>query len=84
MDQRTTDPENQLEHTGDELEERLERLDERIDESHKEAKARSQENEDPFENVAGDWEDTDDAAGGEDAEGFDDPEAVDDDEDDEY
>jgi hypothetical protein len=84
MDQRTTDPENQLEHTGDELEERLERLDERIDESHKEAKARSQENEDPFEKVAGDWEDTDDDAGGEDAEGFDDPEAVDDDEDDEY
>jgi hypothetical protein len=84
MDQRTTDPENDLEHTGDELEERLDRLDDRIDESKKEATARSQENEDPFEDVAGDWEDTDDDAGGEDAEGFDDPEADDDDEDEDF
>jgi sugar-specific transcriptional regulator TrmB len=81
MDQRTTDPENELEHTGDELEERIDRLDERIDESKKEASARSQENDDPFEEAAGDWEDTDDNSGGEDPEGFDDPEADEDDED---
>src|SRR3954451_14301673 len=76
--QRTTDPENELAHTGDELEERIDRLDERIDESKKEASARSQENDDPFEEVAGDWEDTDDDAGGEDPEGFDDPQDDDD------
>jgi hypothetical protein len=81
MDQRTTDPENELEHTGDELEERLDRLDDKIDESKKEASARSQQNDDPFEDAAGDWEDTDDDAGGEDPEGFDDPEADEDDED---
>lgn len=77
----TTDPDTNLKRTGDEMEERLDRLDDHIDESRKEASARSEQNEDPFENVAGDWEDTDDAAGGEDPEGFDDPEA--DDEDDE-
>ena len=82
--ERTTEPEGNLERTGDELEERLDRLDEHIDESRKEATARSEENEDPFENVAGDWEDTDDAAGGEDPEGFDDPEAIDDEDDDEF
>ena len=81
--ERTTEPERNLKQSGDELEERLDRLDEHIDESRKEATARSEENEDPFEDVAGDWEDTDDAAGGEDPEGFDDPEA-DDDEDDEF
>ena len=81
--ERTTEPERNLKQTGDELEERLDRLDEHIDESRKEATARSEQNEDPFEDVAGDWEDTDDDAGGEDPEGFDDPEA-DDDEDDEF
>jgi hypothetical protein len=83
MDQRTTDPDQDLEHTGDELEERIERLDDHIDESRKEASARGQENEDPFEDVAGDWEDTDDDAGGEDPDAFDDPEA-DEDEDEDY
>jgi hypothetical protein len=81
--ERTTEPDRDLTRTGDELEERLDRLDDHIDESRKEAKARSEQNEDPFENVAGDWEDTDDDAGGEDPEGFDDPEA-DEDEDDEF
>ena len=81
--ERTTDPERNLKQAGDELEDRLERLDDHIDESRKEANARSEQNEDPFEDVAGDWEDTDDDAGGEDPEGFDDPEA-DDDEDDEF
>lgn len=80
----TTDPDTNLERTGDEMEERLDRLDDHIDESRKEAKARSEQNENPFEDVAGDWEDTDDDAGGEDPEGFDDPEAVDDEDDDDY
>jgi hypothetical protein len=84
MDQRTTEPDRDLEKTGDELEERIDRLDDHIDESRKEATARSQENEDPFEEVAGDWEDTDDDAGGEDPEGFDDPESVDDDDDEDF
>jgi hypothetical protein len=74
MQQEThTDPEQDLERTGDELEERIERLDDKIGEAHQEAKARS-EDEDPFEDTAGDWEDTDDDAGGEDPEAFDDPE----------
>jgi hypothetical protein len=82
MDQRTTDPDHDLERTGDELEERLDRLDTDIDDSRKEAQARAEENEDPFEDVAGDWEDTDDEAGGEDPESFDDPEAIDEDDED--
>jgi hypothetical protein len=82
MDQRTTDPDRDLKRTGDELEERLERLDEDIVESRKQAETRSEENEDPFEEAAGDWEDTEDAGGGEDPEGFDDPEAVDEDDED--
>ena len=83
MEQHTSDPDHSLEHTGDELEERLDRLDDHIDESRGVAKARSEENEDPFEDVAGDWEDTDDDAGGEDPEAFDDPELDDEDEEDE-
>ena len=69
MDQHTTDPEHDLEHTGDELEERIERIDDNIEESRKEASARSEQNNDPFEETAGDWEDTDDASGGEDPKG---------------
>jgi hypothetical protein len=75
-----TDPEHDLEQTGDELEERIDHLDGQIDDARKEAQARS-EDEDPFEDVAGDWEDTDDDAGGEDADGFDDPELDEDDDD---
>jgi uncharacterized small protein (DUF1192 family) len=76
MQQRThTDAEHELEHTGDELEERIERLDDEIGEAKQEAKARH-EDQDPAEDVAGDWEDTDDDAGGEDPEAFDDPEVV--------
>jgi hypothetical protein len=75
MQQRTgTDPEHDLERTGDELEERIERLDDEIGEAQQEAKARS-EDPDPFENAAGDSEETDDDAGGEDPEAFDDPES---------
>ena len=73
-----TDPERDLERSGDELEERIEHLDDQIGE----ARTRAEE-QDPFEDEAGDWEDTDDDSGGEDAEGFDDPE-LDDDEDDDY
>ena len=84
MDQRTTDPDKNLKRSGDELEERLDHLDENIDDARKEATARSQENDDPFEDAAGDWEDTDDDAGVEDPEAFDDPESVDDDEDEDF
>ena len=83
MDQHTTDPDRSLEETGDELEERLDHLDEHIDESRHAADARSEENEDPFEEVAGDWEDTEDDAGGADPASFDDPEHIDEDEEDE-
>jgi hypothetical protein len=62
MAQHTTDPDRDLQQTGDELEERLERLDDHIDESRHVVEARSEENEDPFENVAGDWEDESDGA----------------------
>ena len=84
MDQSTTEPDRDLEQTGDELEERIDRLDDNIHEARQEATARSQENEDPFGDVAGDWEDTDDDAGGEDPEGFDDPESLDDEDDEDY
>jgi hypothetical protein len=82
MEQRTTtDPERELERTGDELAERLDDVDDRIDDARQEAKARREESH-PEEDAAGDWEDTDDDAGGQDAEGFDDPEADEDDEED--
>jgi hypothetical protein len=82
MEQRTTtDPERKLERTGDELEERIDTLDDRIDDARQEAKARREESH-PEEDVAGDWEDTDDDAGGQDASGFDDPEADEDEEED--
>ena len=74
MEQRThTDPEHELERAGDELEERIERIDDEIGEARNEAQARS-EDPDPFEGTAGDLEDTDSDAGGDDPEAFDDPE----------
>jgi hypothetical protein len=82
MEQRTTDPDHELERTGDELEERLDRLDGDIDETKKELRARKEADEDPFSDTAGDWEDTEDDSGGEDPEGFDDPEADEDDDED--
>ena len=60
MEHSATEPERDLERTGDELEERLERLDDHIDESKKEAQARAEQDRDPLEDTAGDWEDTDD------------------------
>ncbi|MEA2248893.1 MAG: hypothetical protein QOH46_3422 [Solirubrobacteraceae bacterium] len=77
----TTDPDRSLERTGDELEERIERLDDHIDDSKKELTARREEADEPSEKTAGDWEDTDDDAGGEDPSGFDDPESEDDEDD---
>jgi hypothetical protein len=80
MEQRTTDPDHDLERSADELEERLDRLDGEIDESKKEAAARSAANEDPFDDA--DEDDAADDEDGDDPAGFDDPEADEDDEDD--
>jgi hypothetical protein len=74
-----TDPDRELERSGDELEERIDHLDDQIDEARQEARARA-DDPDPIEEVSGDWEDTDDDAGGEDPASFDDPEVLDDDE----
>jgi hypothetical protein len=71
----TTEPERGLERTGDELEERIEKLDDHIGEAKQEAQARREES-DPFEDAAGDTDDDDDN-GGQDPAGFDDPEADD-------
>ena len=79
MEQRTTDPDHDLERAGDELEERLDRLDGKIDESKKTAAARSEADEDPFDDADDDAADDD---SGDDPAGFDDPEADEDDEDD--
>jgi hypothetical protein len=70
------DPERDLARAGDELEERIDRLDGHIDEARQAARAQASGGED----VAGDWEDTDDASGGEDPATFDDPDQVDPDE----
>jgi hypothetical protein len=75
------DPDRDLARSGDELEERIDKLDEHIDDSKRELRAR-REDTDPGEDVAGDWEDTEDDAGGEDPAGFDDPERVEDEEED--
>jgi len=69
----TTDPEEQLERTGNELNERLETLDGHIDDARKEARARREES-DPGEGDAASWDD-DENGDGEDPGGFDDPEA---------
>ena len=69
MEQRTTtDPERELERTGDELEERIDDLDDHIDEARQEAQGAPRGVRPVEEDAAGDWEDTDDDAGGEDAE----------------
>jgi hypothetical protein len=60
------DPETQLEHAGDELEERIDRLEGHIKEAEGKAAAQAEESE-PMDAVSGDWEDTDDQAGGQDA-----------------
>jgi len=75
------DPEARLEQGADELEGRLDKLGEDIDDARQELRAR-QEDADIGEDVAGDWEDTDDDAGGEDPAAFDDPDNVEEDEED--
>jgi hypothetical protein len=70
------DPDEELERGGDELEERIERLGDHIDEARRTADSRPEVSK----GAAGDWEDSDDEAGGEDPSGFDDPEAADEDE----
>jgi hypothetical protein len=75
-----TDPERELQRSGDELEERIQRVEGDIDEAKKQLRARREE-DGPLEEVAGDWEDSDDDTGGEDPAAFDDPEAEDEDED---
>jgi hypothetical protein len=49
------DPEQRLEHDAAELEERIERLEGQIEQSHE-----------GLQNIVGDWDKTDDQAGGED------------------
>jgi hypothetical protein len=73
------DPAEKIEADADELEERIGKLETKIGEATQAADARPGENK-PLEDTAGDWEDTDDDAGGEDASGFDDPEAEEEDE----
>ena len=73
------DIERGLRRDADELDERIDRLGDHIDEARRQAQARQEEGR-PFEDAAGDWEDTEPAEStGEDPAAFDDP---DDDEDD--
>jgi hypothetical protein len=75
--QQTTDPEIQLDRSGQELEERIERLDDHIDAARQKAVARKEE-ADPDADV--DWdEDVEDDDG--DPAAFDDPEQDEEDED---
>jgi hypothetical protein len=65
---RTGDPGASLERAGDELEERLGALGDHIEDAERQARERRDEAT-PLESVAGDWEDTDDEAGGQDPAG---------------
>jgi hypothetical protein len=76
----TDDPDRALRQDADELEQRIDRLDERIQESREGLRAR-QEDADLGDELVGDWEDTDDDAGGEDPSAFDDPETAEDEDD---
>ena len=71
----STNPEQDLERTGDELEERIGRIDEQIDDARGEANARH-EDTDTYDD---DYEDAEDDDG--DPASFDDPDAVDEDDD---
>jgi hypothetical protein len=74
MEHRTgADPDHDLERSGDELEERIERLDDHIGEARQEARARA-EDEDRFE----DTEEDDDESSSGDPGTFDDPEELED------
>ena len=72
--------ERRLQHDADELDERIARLDDHIGEAKRKAVARQEEGS-PFDEAAGDWEDTEPAdSTGEDASAVDDPEADEEDE----
>ena len=72
--------ERRLQHDADELDERIGRLDDHIGEAKRKAVARQEEGS-PFDEAAGDWDDTEpEDSTGEDASAFDDPEADDEDE----
>jgi predicted nucleic acid-binding Zn-ribbon protein len=58
-----------MESGAEELQERVENLDDDIDDSRRKLEEMRQKLGDRGDNVAGDWEDTDDAAGGEDPKG---------------
>ena len=73
--QHDRDPENRMEQGADELEERVAKLGDDIEDARQGLRAR-QEDADIGEDVAGDWEDTDDPTG-DDPTAFDDPENVD-------
>ncbi len=73
------DPERALRSDADDLEERIDSLGEHVDESREKLRARQEDAD--VDELAGDWEDTDDDAGGEDPSAFDDPESDDDDDD---
>lgn len=62
------EPEEQLERTGDELEERLSSLDENLDDARQKADERRRAHE-GLEEGAGDWEDTEGNVQGADPEG---------------
>jgi hypothetical protein len=73
----TEGPEREMERGAEEPEEGIERLGEHIEDAEKATERRA---EVVGEGVGGDWEDTDDDAGGEDPSGFDDPESDEEDE----
>jgi predicted trehalose synthase len=78
QERRLAEAQDEMASTVGELQEGSDRLGQRIDAT-KETWNRTKSSQ-STPTAAGDWEDTDDAAGGEDASGFDDPETVEDDE----
>jgi hypothetical protein len=71
------DPEKAIEHDAAELEERVERLGDHVDDARDQLRDRAREaggtSDEGVGEVAGDWEDTDDQAGGEDPVGAGEP-----------
>ena len=77
--QRGEAAERAMERGADELEHRLDRLGGDIDDARQQLRAR-QDDADLGEEVAGNWEDTEDGTTGEDPAAFDDPEVAEDEE----
>jgi hypothetical protein len=69
MESGTNDPERSLRRSGDELEERIERIEQHLADAKHGLRDRKEDAGRPVEDVAGDWEATEDDAGGEDPEG---------------